>query len=379
MGYSALCAARMCHGHRRISALSYLTEKAAVSVCLCQKQPLGADWEQFSRQQVICQPVVSAVPGKLSKARRPNAAMSSKVSASMSTSFDESSFQRRSIGKRPLHSDSSVSYQVQSGGTGLPPHQPPPPPTFSREESIKEIISRSVAYLNEEEDQLETTTSRSWVHGCILGAIMITSLVAFITSKLRPVCSTYSDLGSYELCTRHFTYYSAMAVASSVVAFAVYFLHLISQCDLLCLRRKKYEVEIVTLTAVGALLLLSSLTYLAHTDIFAEWHTLASLLLSAASVLLYLLRVSILSYEMVSRRRRRLRKSSQCARELVLTTQRSLSKDHCGSVTEQATVTMTTATAMPPTKVITYVRNGTRKKTLSSSLSEDLEDDVFIQ
>lgn len=291
----------------------------------------------------------------------------SKVSTSMSTSSVES-FQRRTSQKRVLHSDSSVSYQVSS----LPPTQ------FSREESIKEIITRSVAYLNENEDDLETTTSRSLVHGCILVSIIITSLAAFICAKVRR-CSSYTDLSNYEDCTRYFAYYSCMTVTSSLLTFLIYFLHLISQCDLLCLTERKYEVEILSITGVGSLLLLSSLSYLAHTDIFAESFTLASLLLSSVSVLLYLLRVSILAYEMVSRRRKRLRKRSQCARDLVFT-QRSLSKENQGSVTVLGGGEQGTTGAVPVTKVITYVRNAPRKKTLSTSLSDaDLEDDVFIQ
>lgn len=287
----------------------------------------------------------------------------SKVSVSMSTSSVES-FQRRTSQKR-LHSDSSVSYQVSS----LPPTQ------FSREESIKEIITRSVAYLNDNEDGLETTTSRSLLHGCILVSIMITSLAAFICAKVRR-CSSYTDLSNYEDCTRYFAYYSWMTVTSSLVTFLIYFLHLISQCDLLCLTGRKYEVEILTITSVGSLLLLSSLSYLAHTDIFAETFTLASLLLSSLSVLLYLLRVSILAYEMVSQRRRRLRKRSQCARDIVFT-QRSLSKDNQGSVIGLEGGEQGTPVAV--NKVITYVRNAPRKKTLSTSLSDaDLEDDVFI-
>lgn len=290
-----------------------------------------------------------------------------KVSVSMSTSSVES-FQRRSSQKRLLHSDSSVSYQVSS----LPPTQ------FSREESIKEIITRSVAYLNENEDDLETTTSRSLLHGFILVSIMITSLAAFVCGEVRR-CSSYTDLSNFEECTRYFTYYSWMTVTSALVTFLIYFLHLISQCDLFCLTRRKYEVELVTISSVGSLLLLTSLSYLAHTDIFSESFTLASLMLSSLSVLLYLLRVAILSYEMVSRRRKRLRKRSECARDIMFT-QRSLSKDNQGSMTVLQGGETGTASAVPLTKVITYVRNAPRKKTLSTSLSDaDLEDDVFIQ
>src|SRR5699024_2768062 len=114
-------------------------------------------------------------------------------------------------------------------------------------------------------------------------SIMISSLVAFICGKVHRCISSYTDLRTYEDCSRFYTFYWAMTIISALVAFLIYFLHLIAQCDILCLSRKKYQFEILTIISTCCLLLLSSLCYLAHTDIFADSFTLASLALSAVS------------------------------------------------------------------------------------------------
>ena len=281
------------------------------------------------------------------------ATMNPKVSISMSTSSMES-FNQRASQKRLLHSDSSVSYQVNH-------------PTSFREDSIKEIISRSVALMNDED--IETTTSRSFVHGLILIMIMVSSLIAFICSKVRR-CSNYSDLSNYEECSKYFSLYSWTTICSCIVTFFIYFLHLIGQCDVLCLTRKKYEFEIMAIAIMCSCQSIASVCYVAHTYIFSESFTLTSLILSAIVVTLYLLRIIILAYEMVSQRTKRSKQNSQRVRDIILT-RRSISKDQSSLVCAENT--------LPVTKVISYVRNAQRKKTLSTSVSEDYEDEVFIQ
>ena len=268
---------------------------------------------------------------------------------SMSTSSIES-FNQRTSQKRLLNRESSVPYQVDSQ------------PNFP-EDNIKKIISQSVAYISED---VETTTSKSFIHGFILVTIMITSLIAFICCKVRR-CTNYVDVNYYKDCSKYFHFYSMMTIASCLVTFLIYFLHLIAQCDIMCLTRKKYEYEIITIASIGSLLLISSLCYMAHTDPFLESFTLTSFILSAISVTLYLLRIIILTCEMISQRRKT---SMQANRNMPELLKRSISKDQSSLVN---------AEALPVTKVISYVRNSQRKKTMSTSISEDLEDDVFIQ
>jgi len=273
--------------------------------------------------------------------------MNPKASMSMSISSADS-FNQRASQKRLMHSDSSVSYQVNI-------------PNNLREE----IISR-VAYTKEE---IESSTSRSFVQGLILVSIMVASLIAFISCKVRPCSSTYIEDSNYEDCLKYFHFYSIMTISSCLVTFLIYFLHLIAQCDILCLRRKKYEFEIITIVVICCLFMFSSISYLARTNIFADSFTLASLILSAISISLYLLRIMVLTFEMISQKRKVDRTNSQSifAR---LPQQRS---------TKDQNVLLPTESAFPTSKVISYVRSTQRTKTLSTSVSDDLEDDVFIQ
>ncbi|XP_075585513.1 uncharacterized protein LOC124492481 [Dermatophagoides farinae] len=239
----------------------------------------------------------------------------------------------RNISQKRLlhHSDSTISYQIDN-------HCPPisigsRENTASMQENVKELLSR----LSQSED-IETSTSRSIVHGLILVTIMITSLVAFVCSKVRR-CSNFVNLYDYEYCSKYFLFYSSMTIISCLATFIIYFLHLISQCDFLCLSKKKYEFEIMFISIISCLLVLSSICYMTHTNIFAESFTLM--------------------------KKRSQRRCAVLKRRLNLDLQHSIHSIGLNRVDNA--------------KVVSYVRNNQRSKTLSTSISDDFEDDVFIQ
>ncbi|KAJ6221308.1 hypothetical protein RDWZM_007120 [Blomia tropicalis] len=302
--------------------------------------------------------------------------MNSKVSISMSTSSADSFGQhnqqhnilqqtRGSSQKRLLHSDSSISYQMSHYRREDSIQQPQSPAI------INELLSRNLSsYMNQDDDEIETTTSRSFIHGFILVSVMISSLIAFICSKVRRCSSTtfsLIDVNTIEDCSKYFHFYSTMTIISCLITFLIYFLHLIAQCDILCLTRKKYEYEITTIVIIGSLLSFSIICYSIRIDIFAESFTLTSLILSTISSILYFIRAIILIFEMIQQRRKRYEKK-QSFRDLAMM-RRSISKDQSSVAEVQPTTT----------KVISYVRSSQRTKTISTSVSDDLEDDVFIQ
>lgn len=268
--------------------------------------------------------------------------MSSKVTKSLSACSAESSTPPPNPSKRFLHSDSSVSYQFSNVSSTI------------NQDSIKEIISRSVSYMN---DDLETNTSKSLVHGLILVTIMITSLIAFICSKVRR-CSHQVDIYNFEDCSKYFLFYSIMTIVSCLITFTIYFLHLIAQCDILCLTKRKYGLEIFLITLVASLLAFSTICYMLHTDIFTETFTLTSFIFTSISILLYVVRIVFLFGEKISKQRKK-RQMNRSFRP------------------NQAN--LENGTTSSPARVISYVRNSQRKKTLSTSASDEIEDEVFIQ
>nr|XP_027198519.1 uncharacterized protein LOC113792783 [Dermatophagoides pteronyssinus] len=239
----------------------------------------------------------------------------------------------RNISQKRLlhHSDSTISYPISDNNQCSPISIGSRDNQLSMQDNIKELLSR----LNQSED-IETSTSRSIIHGLILVTIMITSLVAFVCSKVRR-CSNFINLYDYEHCSKYFLFYSSMTIISCLATFIIYFLHLISQCDILCLSKKKYEFEIMFISIISCLLVLSSICYMTHTNIFAESFTLI--------------------------KKRSQRRCAILKRRLNLDLQQhSINSNRFDNA-----------------KVVSYVRNNQRSKTLSTSLSDDFEDDVFIQ
>lgn len=272
--------------------------------------------------------------------------MSSKATKSLSISSIESFPRVVEHNKRFLHSDSSVSYQTGNL------------PSNIGNDSIKEIISRSVSYMNEDDDSY---TSKSFIHGVILVTIMITSLVAFICSKVRR-CSFYVDIQNYENCSKYFLFYSIMTITSCLVTFLIYFLHLIAQCDIMCINKRKYALEILVISIVAVLLSISSICYMTYTDIFTETFTLTSFIFTSISIILYFVRIFFLFYEKSSKRRKFQRQSTRSYPRRSLTKPPSVSYDN--------------GTTSQP-KVISYVRNIQNMKNLL--MSDDIDDEVFIQ
>ena len=265
----------------------------------------------------------------------------------------------RNISQKRLlhHSDSTISYPISDNNQCSPISIGSRDNQLSMQDNIKELLSR----LNQSED-IETSTSRSIIHGLILVTIMITSLIAFVCSKVRR-CSNFINLYDYEHCSKYFLFYSSMTIISCLATFIIYFLHLISQCDILCLSKKKYEFEIMFISIISCLLVLSSICYMTHTNIFAESFTLVSFIFSSLSNVLYWLRIIILIYEMLQIKKRSQRRCAILKRRLNLDLQQhSINSNRFDNA-----------------KVVSYVRNNQRSKTLSTSLSDDFEDDVFIQ
>lgn len=275
---------------------------------------------------------------------------SKSLDSNESFSFNESN------PKRLLHSDSSVTYHLNNVAS----------PVFVRGDSVKQLLSQTMSI----HEDIDTITSKSFVHGFILVAIMILSLISFITSKVRR-CSDYTDVNSYENCSKYFMFYSVMTISSCMISFLIYFLHLISQCDILCLSQSKYQTEISIIALVALLQLVSLVLYYLHTDIFMESFTLASVVLACITVALYFCRMIILICETIQRKHR-------TARQLAHHVE-SVRKRNRSTASRDTVCVLTMNEALPgSTKVVSYVRADQRKKTLSTSTSDDFDDDVFI-
>lgn len=315
--------------------------------------------------------------------------------------------------KRPLHSDSSISYQV-ARAAGMPstpaPSSPPGSPSYLREESLKELFASSQHHAEAGDIDPE---SKSILFGVLLVTIMLTSLISFVASKVRR-CTHFTDVAGYENCLRYFHFYSIMSIVSCSTTFIIYFLHLISQCDLMCFATHRVEYELAAISLIGSLLAASNAIYFSQTGALIESFSLASFILTDIAIFLYLIRAVMLIQTLFANRkkrrlwRRHLSSTASSAKhpQQRYSTRRSVSRDSSHVLTTSMSNNVTTTPTIQAVRdlmlarqislssavaahkqkqqqamVVSFIRNNhnSRKKTVSTSVSDDFDDDVFIQ
>lgn len=146
---------------------------------------------------------------------------------------------------------------------------------------------------------LESATSSSLIHGTILIAIMLSSLAAFVCSKLKDPCEDYFLAPSFD-CSLFFSlFFSIINILSCLYAFTVYFLHLVGQCDYLTWSaRRKVSLEILCTFMVIFVLAASVLLLLTQTTAKHSAISVISAIFAFGSIVLYCVRNLLLFREM---------------------------------------------------------------------------------
>ena len=220
---------------------------------------------------------------------------------------------------------------------------------------------------------------------------MLSSLIAFVCSKIRRPCDHF-DPNAYEHSCQMpvLLFFSVTTIISCLISFVIYFLHLIGQCDVKWIVNKKVTIEMVTISVIVTLLIVSSILMLSKTKVLDYSIGIMSIICSSLSVIGYAIRITKLFSE-----------AKKCAKrgdqsleepqidETALTVMKErlksrLNADSSKSWELSANSTENLGTAL---RVVSYVK---RKKSLDSnpkSVSHtndpngfdlDIDDDVFI-
>lgn len=144
----------------------------------------------------------------------------------------------------------------------------------------------------------ESATSGSLIHGIILIAIMLSSLAAFVCSKLKDACEDYYLAPNYD-CSQFFSvFFSIINIFSCLYAFTIYFLHLIGQCDYLTLSaRRNVTIEILCTFMVIFILIASDLLFLTQTMAIHIPITIIGSIFTFLAIFFYFVRTFLLIRE----------------------------------------------------------------------------------
>lgn len=164
-------------------------------------------------------------------------------------------------------------------------------------------ISSNVLPSDVEHNSDESTTSSSLFHGIILVSIMLSSLVAFICSKIkRPNCDNDTnnmtvDNNTDDCPMAVVLYFSVITIISCLISFITYFLHLIGQCDVSWLAKRKFAIEIIIISAVTLLLIIANSLMISQTKVLDDYIGILSIVCSFASIIGYGIRMTKLCSE----------------------------------------------------------------------------------
>jgi hypothetical protein len=306
----------------------------------------------------------------------------------------------------PLKSHRSESSNHSSGSV-----VPKLPPNF-RQGSVSRTISISSNGLpsNVELNSDESTTSSSLFHGIILVSIMLSSLIAFICSKIkRPNCDNDTnnmtiDINANDCPMAVVLYFSVTTIISCLISFIIYFLHLIGQCDVSWLAKRKFAIEIIIISTVTLLLIIANSLMVSQTKVLDDYIGILSIVCSSSSIIGYGIRMTKLCSECkyFSKRSSRNSNSNNEIDETALTIMKEALKSKINGDTNKSWEVndnrgnssssnhRSSASAM---RVISYVKRKRSVESVIKSLSQqtnvtndhlngfdtDIDDDVFIQ
>jgi hypothetical protein len=241
---------------------------------------------------------------------------------------------------------------------------------------------------------------------------MLSSLVAFICSKIkRPNCDNDTNNMTIDINTNDcpmavVLYFSVITIISCLISFIIYFLHLIGQCDVSWLAKRKFAIEIIIISTVTLLLIIANSLMVSQTKVLDDYIGILSIVCSSSSIIGYGIRMTKLCSECkyFSKRSAVSRNSNSDNQidETALTIMKETLKSKLNGETSKSWEVndnrgnssssnhRSSASAM---RVISYVK---RKKSVESAIKSfsqqtngtndhlngfdtDIDDDVFIQ
>lgn len=234
---------------------------------------------------------------------------------------------------------------------------------------------------------LQSATSISLLHGLLLISIIITSLAAFVCSKLRDPCEDFFLAPNYDCSPIFGVIFSVFYVLSCLYAFTVYFLHLIGKCDYISWSaRRKVAIEIVCTVLMLLLLITSGILLLTRTMALHSGTLITSVVFATVVIVLYALRIGLLTREMKmlwvrpgdghsrnGSRKDSLQDASFRSRGLKSSLRTSESGSVRSSVPSQVTLSQSSRGMGSFTKKSVSYAKG------NEGSSVELEDDVFIE
>ena len=272
------------------------------------------------------------------------------------------------------------------------------PPNFRNGSTGRPTIT-SLSSKDLELNAIESSTSSSVFHGIILVSIMLSSLIAFVCSKIKRPCDPSSPHMYDPDCKMSVVlFFSVITIISCLISFIIYFLHLIGQCDAQWIVKKKITIEIVVISAIVLLLITANTYMVMKTRILDNWVGITSILCSSLSIIGYAIRITKLCNESKGFAKREIIEQNECKIDetaLTLMKEKLKNKLNCDSNKSweingglRHSTPQNCGSAL---RVVSYVK---RKKSLDSnpkSISQnnnnntnssaddmDLEDDVFI-
>ena len=266
------------------------------------------------------------------------------------------------------------------------------PPNF-RNGSIAGITSLSSRDV--QLSSMESSTSSSVFHGIILVSIMLSSLIAFVCSKIRRPCDHSSYMSDQNCPLSVVLFYSVITIISCLISFVIYFLHLVGQCDLQWIVRKKVTIEMVIISIIVLLLITANTFMVIRTRIWRSdnWFGITSIMCSSFSIIGYTIRIAILCNECKSfAKREAIDANESKIDETALSIMKDKLKNKLNADSNKSWELSdgfrhsTAQNSGTPLRVVSYVK---RKKSLDSnpksvshnncnSYDMDVEDDVFI-
>lgn len=145
---------------------------------------------------------------------------------------------------------------------------------------------------------LVSATSSSLFHGIILLLIMLTSLAAFVASKLSDPCEDFYLTDNLECSTLTSISFSVINILSCLYSFTIYFLHLIGQCDYITWSaRRKVSAEILCTLGMISALTGSIVALFTKTLALKNTVSLVASVFSMVTIFLYFIRSGLLLRE----------------------------------------------------------------------------------
>ncbi|XP_054164857.1 uncharacterized protein LOC128962508 [Oppia nitens] len=300
---------------------------------------------------------------------------------------------------RSLRSQSSIR---SNGSTNIPKL----PTSLQHQYSITERTNCSVKEM--EMNAMESLTSSSLFHGFILISIMLSSLLAFVCSKMKRPCDPSDDMTFDLTANPHnclmsvLLYYSVITIISCLVSFIIYFLHLIGQCDAQWIVNKRFSIEVLIISLIVIMLFTANILMIMKTKVLKSTVGIFSIICSSLSIIGYTIRITKLVNENKQLSKRCSQNTSQSndniiINETTLTSMRDKLKNKLNVDSSKTwelgngVQDLSTLSRQKPgsaLRVVSYVK---RKQSLDSntrSISQnnntsinfdaDIEDDVFI-